>query len=258
MKKIILFLTILFFLNIVNGLNVATVNYSFYFVGEIINENPYPVFVAVPNYINFNHKILPVPKSAVSPTISVSNGTELYVTFYDDIFNGRKGFWIYPFTSKKIVIYSQPIVKTVSVPDNITEYKIIGPIVYNSIDVIDLNNIFKYLKYNGIKIGEFKMYVSGTITKGDTDTLSIIFPIPVMFDRYSEFYKLTPDLDIWIDYNDWYYSQIKKIEKIKLEDNPLIPNDNLFESSYYIQKIPAIAYTTSSDQPLEFSYVMYK
>ncbi|WP_456418604.1 hypothetical protein, partial [Methanocaldococcus infernus] len=233
MRKITLFLLFLLSLGGVNGLVIAEVNYSFYFTGELVNNNPYPVFIGLPYKIDFEEKSLSVPKSALEVNISKINNTLLYTcylhTYHETNFNGIKGIWLYPYSSKKIIIYSDPIVKQISVSDNLTEYSIIGPVVYNKIDVINLHDIFKNLRYRNVEIKNFKMYVSGYIKKENTETLSIIFPIPVMFNRYSQFFKIKPDLDIWTTYDKWYYHQIKNVERLEeiKSDDPLIPESNI-------------------------------
>ncbi|WP_232217806.1 hypothetical protein [Methanocaldococcus sp. FS406-22] len=247
---------------------IAKMSITYTLTGEITNTNPYSIFVAVPSNITFEEKTLPKPKDFLD--VSVSTTQTPGIVFYETVFNGKKGFWIPPYTTIKIGIYHYlPITYDIKVDESQENYDVVGPAVVNKVDVIDLNKLFPDAKYKGIKIGNFKLYVRGYIVKGnDTKSLSIIIPAPLVIENYDEFYKILGkgDVDIWErSYNDWYKNQMKR-KNINIDNNdPLVPKmddslllDNNINSEFKIFDVPIMAFTTSSSQPINFYYIIYK
>ncbi|WP_236953653.1 hypothetical protein [Methanocaldococcus bathoardescens] len=235
--------------------------------GEITNTNPYSIFVAVPSDITFEEKTLLKPEDFLDVTIEKTESSG--IVFYDTVFNGKEGFWIPPYTTVKIQIYQPlPIIYNIKIDESQENYDVIGPVVVNKVNVIDLNKLFPDAKYKGIKIGKFRLYVRGYIVKGnDTESLSIIVPIPWIIDNYDEFHNLGDDkVNIWISsYNKWYKNQMKR-KNIYIDNNdPLIPkmDDGLLSGgdtnfNFRVLDVPAMAFTTSSNQPIKFYYTIYK
>ncbi|WP_244409516.1 hypothetical protein [Methanocaldococcus jannaschii] len=265
--KLIVFIVLcsLFLHSICGERTIAEMSITYKLTGEITNTNPYSIFVAVPSNITFEEKTLPKPEDFLDVSTSVTQTSG--IVFYKTIFNGKEGFWIPPYTTVKINIYHYtPITYDIKIDESQENYDVVGPAVVNKVNVIDLNKLFPDAKYEGIKIGKFKLYVSGYIVKGnDTESLSIIVPAPLVIDNYDEFHKFGDDnVDIWISsYNEWYKNQMER-ENIHIDNNdPLIPkmdNDVLGDDTHFKFKIfdvPAMAFTTSSNQPIRFYYIIY-
>ncbi|ACX72001.1 conserved hypothetical protein [Methanocaldococcus vulcanius M7] len=243
---------------------IAKMGYSYTITGEITNTNPYSIFVAVPSNISFEEKTLPKPKDCLSATLDLVNQTS-GVVYYSDIFNGKKGFWIPPFTTVKIRIYNyNKTTYDINIDNSQSDYDVVGPAVVDKVKVLDLNTLFKDAEDKGIKIGKFKMYVDGYVVKEDTDSISIIIPAPIIIKNYDEFYKIVGngDADVWISsYNSWYEKQLERKGINPNNDNPLIPQDNgVLEppDNFKIFDVPAMAFTTSSFHPIDFYYIVYK
>ena len=249
---------------------IAEMSITYKLTGEITNTNPYSVFIAVPSNITFEEKTLPKPEDFLNVNINKKNGESIPSSNSNTTFNGKIGFWAPPYTTVKVVIYNyNPIVYDITVDDSKNSYDVVGPAVVNKVNVIDLKKIFHDTKYKGIKIGKFKLYVNGYIVKGnDTESLSIIIPTPLVIDEYNDFHKILGkrDANIWIpSYNIWYRNQMKR-KNINVDiDDPLIPKmddslllDDGINSNFKILDIPAMAFTTSSDEPIKFYYIIYK
>jgi hypothetical protein len=239
--------------------------------GEITNTNPYTVFVVVPDSGDLSDKSL---KSSddfvmVSPENSL-NESESPLTADNDtslvIMNGKKGFWLPPYTTKKIKLKGK-YGSTFSVDDSQSNYDISGPALVSSTKLIDLKTILPIYK-KGVKLNEFKLWVTGNISKSeDTDVLSIIIPAPVVLNNYYKFNKVLGqyDKDVWIDsYNDY----VTKHKEISYKQNPelyeiddtLIPNmdDDLgMDVKLKIFDVPAMVFTTTSSESIDFAYTMY-
>jgi hypothetical protein len=247
---------------------IAQMSITYKLTGEITNTNPYSIFVAVPSNITFEEKTLPKPKDFLD--VSVSTTQTPGIVFYETVFNGKEGFWIPPYTTVKINIYHYlPITYDIKIDESQENYDVVGPVVINKVDVIDLNKLFPDAKYKGIKIGKFKLYVRGYIVKGnDTESISITLPAPLVIENYDEFHKILgkEDVDVWErSYNDWYKNQMKR-KNINIDNNdPLVPKmddslllDDNINSEFEIFDVPIMAFTTSSSQPINFYYIIYK
>ncbi|XRP96288.1 hypothetical protein ACO3UB_04910 [Methanocaldococcus sp. 16A] len=195
--------------------------------------------------------------------------------------NGVKGFWLPPYTTVKVKIVGSLKTYIGNSYDN-KNFEIYGPAVVNEIRVLDPKKIFSCAIENGININYLKLYVRGKIEKGNTDTISIVIPAPLIIENYNSFSKINYDeynADIWIDsYEKWvnnleklsnsneneYYVEAEDTSYISgalSSDDPLIPKfgwDVEDTKSLFTKfDVPAIEYTTSSDEPIEFAYVIY-
>jgi hypothetical protein len=244
------------------GKTVAEMGVSYYIVGEITNTNPYSIFLAVPSEINNGEKTLLKPHDSlegdVSPVVEPIGND-----YYEHIFNGKEGLWVPPYTTVKIYMdWLNTSIYTITVDDSQDNYDIVGPIVVNKvIKSYNIKELFPDSKQKGIKIGKFKLYVSGYIVKSDeTESLSIVLPAPVILEDYDEFHKIVGinDPDVWISYNEWFKNQLKRKNIDLNTDDPLVPKMGFdIDIGYKTSDVPAMAFTTSSNQPIEFSYVMY-
>jgi len=247
---------------------IAHMSITYKLTGEITNTNPYSIFVAVPSNITFEEKTLLKPKDFLDVNIEKTESSSNIS--HSTVFNGKEGFWVPPYTTVKINIYHYlPITYDITIDESQKSYDVVGPVVANKVNVINLNKLFPDAKYKGIKIGNFKLYVRGYIVKGnDTESISMIVPAPLVIENYDEFHKILGkgDIDVWEhSYSDWYKSQMKR-KNINIDnDDPLIPkmgdslllNDGI-NSEFKLFDVPAMAFTTSSSQPIEFYYVIYK
>jgi hypothetical protein len=247
---------------------IATMNCYWYLTGDLTNTNPYTVFVSVPDNVSYSSKSLKAPDDFLKITLN-DNDTPTYntIVFYNTILNGKKGFWMPPYSTIKIHmggIWNFSLTES----DSQENYGVSGPGLVNELKVIDLQTLFPTYK-QGVKFDNFKLYVHGSISKSpDTTTLSLIIPTPVALKGYYRFGKIVGDhdIDIWTDsYNEY----IDKHEKIKYKQNPdiydtddaLVPtmDDDLGNSNLKIKifDVPAMVFTTSSYEPLDFKYAMY-
>ncbi|AEF96515.1 hypothetical protein [Methanotorris igneus] len=261
--RFLLLILLLTFLNLSFAGQIATMQIDYKLTGEITNLNPYSIFVAIPDDITYTEKTLPTSGDVTKVSVETINESEL-ITFGTSILNGKIGYWIPPYTTVKITIYGvQPEIYALNVDDSQKGYDIVGPAVVNSIKVINLKENFPLSKRKGIKISNFKLYVWGSIIKDDdAGVLSIVLPTPLILDNYNRFYKIVGknDPDVWISsYNKWFKEHVKKTDDVNLDmDDPLIPRmDYDVGVDIEVLDVPAIAFTTSSTQPIEFSYVMY-
>lgn len=137
----------------------------------------------------------------------------------------------------------------------------VGPTVYPATKIIDLNELIPASKKQGIKLDNFKLYVRGTISKQNTKVLSIVMPAPIVLKDYSKFDKIISkySLNSWIDSYTGWVSDHNDLSSYgsQLLDNSLIPDLGYGISLQDRSKIPAIQYTTSSDNDFDFSYRMY-
>jgi len=247
---------------------IAHMSITYKLTGEITNTNPYSIFVAVPSNITFEEKTLLKPKDFLDVNIEKTESSSNIS--HSTVFNGKEGFWVPPYTTVKINIYHYlPITYDITIDESQKSYDVVGPVVANKVNVINLNKLFPDAKYKGIKIGNFKLYVRGYIVKGnDTESISMIVPAPLVIENYDEFHKILgkEDVDVWErSYNDWYKNQMKR-KNINIDNNdPLVPKmddslllDDNINSEFEIFDVPIMAFTTSSSQPINFYYIIYK
>jgi len=252
------------------GADIATIEGEWKLSGEITNTNPYTVFVIFPDEVALSEKSL---KSSDDFSIvslnDESNNSLIWVDFDNTLLklNGKRGFWMPPYTTMKIFMNSN-YSYTLGADESATNFDISGPALVSSTKLIDVKTMFPIYK-KGVKLNEFKLWVSGNIHKSeDTDVLSIIIPAPVVLSNYYKFNKILGkyDKDVWIDsYNDY----ITKHKKMNYKQNPelyeiddtLIPNmdDDVLgmDVKLKIFDVPAMVFTTTSSESLDFAYTMY-
>ena len=236
--------------------------------GELTNTNPYTVFVAVPANMSYSYKTL---KSSSDDFLKVNlndelNNSPVGIVFYDTVLNGKKGFWMPPYTTMKIYIagiYDYSL----NIDETATNYDISGPALVDKSKLIDVKTIFPIYK-KGIKLNEFKLYVRGNISKSNnTDILSIVVPAPVVLKDYYKFNKLLGkyDADVWIGSYNKYIDEHKKIsykqnpELYEIDDAliPIMDDDFGMDVNIKIFDVPAMAFTTESSKSIDFAYTMY-
>jgi len=249
---------------------IASMDVYWSLTGEITNLYPYSVFVAVPDNITYSEKTLKSSQDFL--TVSLIEGLSYYDMIIPDkehitTLNGKEGFWIPPYTTTKIKIYGNGTYSLVA--DNVQEnFDVSGPGVVTTTGIINPSEIFPMAKRNGIKLGDFKLYVRGTIKKENTDVLGIVIPAPMILKDYYRFNKIMGryDADIWMDsYSKWVEDHTSKRKYYDTEysnwllDNSLIPTIGYEINTISLKPfdIPAISYTTSSSKDVEFSYKMY-
>ncbi|ACV24742.1 hypothetical protein [Methanocaldococcus fervens] len=220
-------------------------------------------------------------KTTKSYTFSTGSWRVVYPETEITTLNGVKGFWIPPYATVKIKIEGdfESYIENDKEPESFEVYK---PAVLNEIKVIDLKKIFKGAIGEGIEIDNFKLYVTGYVEKKEGGSTTLVIPAPIILENYYGFSKLKYDeynTDIWVDsYAKWvekheklaesnenmYYNEMKDTSYTSAElspDDPLMPklgwdvedNSELFTKV----DVPAMVFTTSSDKPLEFGYVVY-
>jgi hypothetical protein len=253
--------------NITAQTTVASVETYWILDGEITNLYPYSVFISVPEEIEYVTKDLRSSKNFVKLTSGETSDVRDKITV--DIspmaeLNGQKGFWLYPYTKVNFKMYSNRT-DTLSTEnedgDGVTRtMEIVGPSIYPKTQLIDLNELIPASKQTGIKIDNFKLTVTGSIKKRDTEVMSIIVPAPVVLKDYSRFDKFTGrySLNRWVDsYSDYIFGHKETSNYgLALLDNSLVPILD-FGISYNIFDVPAIVYTTSSGNEFDFFYQMY-
>ncbi|WP_459201783.1 hypothetical protein [Methanococcus sp. CF] len=276
------YLTIFLFLvaiipNVHSEDTVATVDTYWSLTGEITNTYPYSIFVTIPEEIEYINKDL---KSSKSFTV-LTNGEDddeddeptdaviVDITPKSEL-NGQEGFWIPPYTTAKIKMYTtRSDTLTVKEDDEDDEdsdeivrtMEISGPAVYPKTKVLDLAEIIPASKKQGIKLDNFKLYVRGSVFKNDTDVLSIVLPAPILLKDYSNCDKFISKYSVntWINsYTDWVvgHNELNSYGSTIL-DSTLVPVLDLGPGFYKTADIPAMVYTTSSNKEVDFSYSMY-
>ena len=250
------------------GATIATMEGEWILSGEITNTNPYTIFVIVPEYVTTQIISLKSSDDFLSVGLNEANNSVIYVDFDNTelILNGESGFWMPPYTTMKISMDSD-YNYILSAGGTTTNYEISNPALVSGTKVIDVKTIFPIYK-KGIKLSNFKLHVRGNVCKSeDTDVLSIVIPAPVVLDNYYRFNKILGkyDKDVWVNsYNEY----IKKHEKINYNqnselyeiDDALIPkmDDDLgMDIKLKIFDVPAMVFTTSSSEPIDFTYTMY-
>ena len=246
---------------------IATMDGYWVLTGEITNANPYTVFVAVPDNIDYTDKTLKSSNDFLKVSLSgniVDNpdGT----VFYNTILNGKRGFWIPPYTTVKIS--REGILNyTLNIDESQVNYDIAGLALVDTTKILNLKQVFPIYQ-KGIMLDNFKLYVRGSIIKSDnSEVISIIVPAPLVLDNYYQFNKIFGkyDVDIWVSsYNEYINKHKKTAYKQNPElyniDDALVPNmDDSFGSGVNLKlfDVPAMAFTTSDKQPIDFAYVMY-
>jgi hypothetical protein len=234
--------------------------------GELTNTNPYTVFVAVPDNITYSYKTLKSSDDFLSVNLNDNSPPINTVVVYTTVLNGKEGFWIPPYSTAEISI-GGVINYSLTIDDSQNDYDISGPALVNRLEVLDLNTIFPIYK-KGVKLNEFKLWVSGNISKSeDTDVLSIIVPAPVVLNDYYKFNKLLGkyDADVWIDSYNKYIDEHEQIsykqnpELYEIDDAlvPIMDDDFGMDVNLKIFDVPAMAFTTESSESIDFAYTMY-
>ncbi|ENN95783.1 hypothetical protein J422_05973 [Methanocaldococcus villosus KIN24-T80] len=272
MRRVLLFL--IFFLPYIYAENVVIgeINLKYTISGEMTNNNPYPIFIALPDeYVVINtYKTLPLPNSGYCNLDIYQNSTNATYYLikpelkYMTIFNGKKGFWLPPYTTVKLkmILPNISYALSINIPDE-HNFRSVGPAICNKYGVIKLDNIYPNAKRDNIILDNFKLTVYGCLKLNDySNAYSLIIPAPITFDEYKDIVIIPiNDVDdkIWINYYDWLNGFMKVKRKKKLlddySDNGLLIDDldiNL-DKNY-----PALAFTTTStNQNLEFYYIVY-
>ncbi|MBA2840637.1 hypothetical protein HNP87_001169 [Methanococcus maripaludis] len=277
-KYLIIFLFLISIIpNAHSETTVATLDTYWSLTGEITNEYPYSVFITIPEEIEYIEKDLKSSKNFMELTNGESDDDDDEestdpVTF--DItpkseLNGQEGFWIPPYTTANIKMYSTRVdVLTTKEDDDeedddevVRTMGISGPAAYPKTKLIDLSEIIPASKKDKIGLDNFKLYVKGSIVKNDTDVLSILIPAPIVLKDYSTCDKFISKYSVntWVDsYSDWVsdHNELSSYGSTML-DNTLVPVFDLGPGFYKTFDVPALVYTTSSNQELSFSYKMY-
>ncbi len=267
-KSIIIFTILALIIPTIHSETIATMDGYWSLTGEITNTNPYTVFVAVPDKTEYTAKSLKSSKDFLKVSLNDElNNSPTGLVFYNTVLNGKKGFWIPPYTTVKIKAIGL-FNYTLSADESQTNYDVAGPALVDTTKVLYLKQVFPIYK-KGIMPNNFKLYVRGSIKKSDSiDTLSLIMPAPLVIKNYYKFDKVigTHDIDVWIDS---YNKYIDKHKKIKYKQNPelynniddaLVPKmDNDFGMDIKLKTfdVPAMVFTTSSSEPIDYGYVMY-
>ena len=261
---------IMFFISLIPTVfaenTISNIDSHWTLTGYLTNTNPYTVFVAVPDNITYSQKtlkssddFLKVSLDDNSPSINIS-------TSHTTVLNGKKGFWMPPYTTVKIKMRGV-IDYTISTDGSQNGYDVSGPALVDSVKVMDLKTIFPIYK-KGVKFDNFRLYVRGSLTKSDNiDTLSLIMPAPLVIKNYYKFDKVigTHDIDVWTDSYNKYVNKHKKLKykqnsELYNIDDALVPKmDNDFGMDIKLKTfdVPAMVFTTSSSEPIDYGYVMY-
>lgn len=236
--------------------------------GEITNTNPYTVFVAVPDKIEFTDKSLISSKDFLKVSLSdnIENNTR-GVVFYNAVLNGKKGFWIPPYTTMKINTVGL-LDYTLNVDESQTNYDIAGPALVDTTKILNLKKVFPIYK-KGVMLDDFKLYVRGSIKKQNSEVISMVVPAPLVLKDYYQFNKVLGrhDIDVWVDS---YNSYIHKHKEMTYKQNPdlynnvddaLVPNmgDDLGNENINLKlfDVPAMVFTTSDNHNIDYAYVIY-
>jgi len=246
---------------------------------EITNTNPYTVFVAIPDYINFSDKSLKYSTDFTElNTIGIVTTNKDTKDYYTTL-NGEVGVWIPPYTTVKIY-KDGSFLFLLNAPVERDKFKVVGPALMNMTCVfneIQLKPLYRY----GIRVSNYKLYVNGKIIKSyDAESMSIVIPAPLVLKDYDSFHKIIGryNTDIWIDsYRKYVYEHKKMSSKryselqnsindilVPMTDDILVPvmDDNLRNKDANLKPfdVPAMVFTTDDGEikSLEFSYVMYK
>ena len=238
---------------------------------EITNTNPYTIFVAIPDHINFSDKSLKYSKDFLKLYVNRTIVTFENRNDHYTILNGKTGIWIPPYTTVKIYKYGN-FSYILKIPINRDKFKVIGPALVDTIKVFDETQIKSLRKY-GVKVDNYKLLVNGKIVKSsDTEVLSIVIPAPLVLKDYDSFHKLLGkyDVDIWVDSYRKYVNKHKMMSSRRYSelynslDDSLIPtmDNDLTDMDINLKlfDVPAMVFTTDDGETksLEFSYVMYK
>ncbi|ABR56909.1 hypothetical protein [Methanococcus aeolicus] len=267
MKYIFFIIFFIIFMPLVNG-ETAIANMDTYWTltGEITNANPYSVFIAPMQDDILSDKLLKSSNNFELLTINGNpiNNTELDISTIT--LNGIEGFWMPPYSTVKLK-FGQEIEHIISSDGTANSYDVVGPGLVNKVETMNIKTLFEARK-KGILLNEFKLYVRGSVVKSDdTDILSLILPCPLVLDGYYKFNKImgTKDIDVWTDsYNNYLDKHSKVSHKQNPElyeiDDTLVPNmDNAFGMNLELNvfDVPAMVFTTSEKQPIDFAYTMY-
>ncbi|ABO35736.1 conserved hypothetical protein [Methanococcus maripaludis C5] len=281
MKIFIKYLTIFLLLiltvpNVHSETTVATMDVYWSLTGEITNMYPYSVFITIPEEIEYIDKDLKTSKNFMTLTNGYEDDEEastdnvtVDITTRSEL-NGKDGFWLPPYTTAKIKMYSTRydnlITKEGEEDDEdgdemVRTMDISGPAAYPKTKLLDLKEIIPASKKQGIKLDNFKLYVHGSIEKEDTEVLSILLPAPIVLKDYSNCDKVISKYSVntWVDsYSDWVneHNDLSNYGSNML-DTTLVPVFDMAPGFYNLYDIPALVYTTSSNQKLDFSYKMY-
>lgn len=255
--------------------NLGKIHLSYSIVGEITNLNPYSVFVAIPDgQIEIEgSETLPSPNDGI---IELTMNKPENVIYYQikpeklTKFNKKYGFWLPPYTTAKIKlsVYDYNISLDIEAP---TEYKfrVIGPAVSNTYYTIDIKNMFPYASKEHIKLGTFKLYVSGDIETSNSESFSIVLPLPIALKDYDDITIIKDERapDIWVNYYDWYHNFMntkhyylkKELEDDELSSDfdPTISDDDFDDIYFKKEYFPAMAFTVNNGGgKIEFYYIM--
>jgi len=246
---------------------IADMNGYWTLTGELTNTNPYTVFVAVPDNITYSYKTLKSSDDFLSVSLKDNSPPPINtLVIYTTVLNGKEGFWMPPYSTAKISI-GGVINYSLTIDDSQNGYDISGPALVNRLELLELNTIFPIYK-RGVKFDNFKLYVHGSIKKSDdTDTVSMIIPAPIAIKNYYKFNKIkgSHDIDVWIDSYNKYIERHKKISykqnpELYEVDDALIPtmdDDFGMDIKLKVFDVPAMVFTTSSSEPIDYRYVMY-
>ena len=245
---------------------IATMDGYWTLTGEITNTNPYTVFIAVPDEINYYNKSLKSSDNFLKVNLTDNNvNTTNAVGFYSTVLNGKKGFWIPPYTTVKIKI-NGIMDYSLNIDEKQDNYDVSGPALVDKTKILDLKQLFPAYK-KGIKLDRFRLYVRGSIKKSDnTDVVSLIVPAPLVLKDYCRFNKILGkyDTDVWVDSYNAYINNHKKLSSKKpnldVFDDALVPNmeDDLgMDVHLKLFDVPAMTFTTSSSKDIDYAYAMY-
>uniref|UniRef100_A9A862 Uncharacterized protein n=1 Tax=Methanococcus maripaludis (strain C6 / ATCC BAA-1332) TaxID=444158 RepID=A9A862_METM6 len=256
---------------------VANMDIYWSLSGEITNMYPYSVFITIPEEIEYINKDLKTSKNFMTLTNGeddedddekLTDDVTVDITPKSEL-NGQEGFWIPPYTTAKIKMYSTRYdVLTMKEEDEdddedyvVRTMEISGPAAYPKTKIIDLSEIIPASKKQGIELDNFKLYVRGSLEKDDTEVLSILMPAPIVLKDYSKFDKVIGKYSVntWVDsYSEWVndHNELSSYGSTLL-DSSLVPVFDLGLDFYKTFDVPALVYTTSSNQELSFSYSMY-
>ncbi|MBA2862428.1 hypothetical protein [Methanococcus maripaludis] len=259
--------------NVHSETNVANMDIYWSLTGEITNMRPYSIFITIPEEIEYIDKDLKTSKNFMTLT----NGEDDEESSTDEVtvvitprsnLNGQEGFWLPPYTTAKIKMYSTStdILTTTEDDDEdddgvVRTMEIVGPAAYPKTKLIDLSEIIPASKQQGIELDNFKLYVRGSVEKKDIGVMSILVPAPIVLKDYSKCDKVISKYSVntWVDsYSEWVndHNELSSYGSTLL-DSTLVPAFDLSPGFYKTFDVPALVYTTSSDQELSFSYSMY-
>jgi hypothetical protein len=263
------------------------IHLSYSIIGEITNLNPYSIFIAMPDgYIEIeSSETLPIPSDGViQATIEKPENVTYYILKPEKLtkFNKKFGFWLPPYTTTKIKLRVYDCNMSIDI-ESPTEYKfrVIGPAVSNTYNVINIKDIFPYASKEHIKLGKFKLYVDGYVEIYSESTTnlennkpvigsgasSIIIPLPLVLKDYKNINLIKDNKapDIWVNYYDWYhnfmntkdYYLMKELEKEDVSDFDPTLSDDFDDIDFEDKYFPAMAFTVSDGGgKIEFYYTM--